>query len=176
MRSSRSAPLIGLILSIFLVASVALPQVAQTAQAGGLLWCKADPIVSLDGRLVDITVSVPLSYQLRVNGPTQIQIKTPASVNRVVILNDLGFNLRGSPVTFVDGGEVADGRIPVEIEATVPMNLADGEVAPMEVTVSPDNALPTTVEGTNMRTVVHTSIMSQSILSTLTDPLLGGLN
>jgi hypothetical protein len=176
MQSSRSARLVGLLLSICLVAVVAPLHVAELVQAGGTLWCKADPLVSLNGRVVDITVSVPLDYLLRVNGPTQIQIRTPAGVDRFVILNDLGFNLRGSTVTFVDGGVVTNEAFPVEIRVTVPMNLLPGEVAPMEVTVWPDNGLPTTVVATNVQTTVRMTIASQTVIADVTDSLLVGLN
>lgn len=149
-----------LLLCILVVAS----QPAEPAQAGGTLWCKADPVVSLDGRLVDITVSIPLEFLPYVAGPTQIQIRTPAGVERVVVLNDLGFNLHGSEVTFVDGGVVKDDLIPVEVRVTVPMQLDSGERAPMEVMVWPDNKLPTTVVGTNELTSLRLHVERQTVL------------
>ena len=36
--------------------------------SAGRLWCKADPIVSLDNQLVSITVAIPLDSLLLVNG------------------------------------------------------------------------------------------------------------
>jgi len=132
------------------------------ARAGGILWCKSDPVVSLNGRLVDITAALPLEYVLLVTGPTQIQIQTPPGVERFVVISDLGFNGYGTEVTFVDGGGVIkDDEIPTTIRVTVPIQIDSGEQVPMEITVWADDDLPVTVRGTHRRTVMQLSITSR---------------
>jgi len=145
------------LLSLMLLALPSAP-----AQAGGILWCKSDPVVSLNGRLVDITAALPLEYVLFVTGPTQIEIQTPPGVERFVVISDLGFNGHGTEVTFVDGGGVVeDGEIPTRIRVTVPIHLDRDEQVPMEVTVWADDEFPLTVSGTHRRTVMQLSITSR---------------
>jgi hypothetical protein len=164
MRAFESRRVISFLLAMCML-GIAPPFAPESGRAGGMLWCKADPIVSVDGRLVDITLSIPLEYLSRVSGPTRIEIRTPPDVQRYVVLNDLGFNLQGSEVIFVDGGTISGDRIPIEIRASVPMALAPGETAPMEVLVWPDNTLPMTVVGTNLRTTVRLEIERRDLLT-----------
>lgn len=134
---------------------------AQPATAGRL-WCPSDPVISLNHRIVSISVSIPPEYLLLVNGPTTIEIKTPRGVDRQLILNDLGFMGHGSIVTFVNGGVVRNNEIPVEIRVSVPVAAGLGstsnQVAPLQVTVMPDNQLPMTVTGTSEMTLVRTTV------------------
>jgi hypothetical protein len=136
---------------------------APPAQAA--IWCKTDPVVALDGRLVDIQVAVPLEYVLAVNGPIQVQVQTPKTVHRELILNDLGYNGHGTEVTFVDGGGVVkDKRIPTRVTVSVPIDpslLPPDTVVPVEATVMPDNALPVVAEGTSERTVVDLTVLAR---------------
>lgn len=146
---------------IVLVPLLILALVAQPA-AAGKLWCKADPVVSLNGRVVSISPAIPLEYLLRVNGPTQITIKTPRGVDGTLILNDLGFMGHGTIVTFVQGGGVIkNNEFPVEIEVSVPVDttgLPPNHAVPLSVTVTPDNQWPTTVTGTTRSTVVRLTV------------------
>lgn len=149
-------PAIAGLVSLLIVAVLVAPASA------GRLWCKADPVVSLDDRLVSITVAIPLDYLLLVNGPTQITIRTPPSITHDVVVNDLGFNGHGTEIRFVEGGgAVKEQTFPVEVRVTVPVdrsNLAPDEVVPLEVTVMPDNTLPITVVGTAEETVVDLTV------------------
>lgn len=150
MRALRRAGTVGTILLLALVLNV------QFVEAGRL-WCKADPVVTLDGRTVSITLAIPLEYLLLVDGPTLIEITTPPAVNRQLIVNDVGF-LRGSIVIFKDGGgAVEDGQIPVKITASVSIDetrLAPGETVPMQITVLTDYLLYETVTGTTEKTTM----------------------
>ena len=95
-RLRRSATLC----AIFLLAILLNLQVVEA----GRLWCKADPVVTLDGRVVSISLAIPVDSLLMVDGPTRIEIRTPATVERYVVVNDVGF-LRGSVVVFTDSDE-----------------------------------------------------------------------
>ncbi len=57
-----------------------------------MTWCKSDPVVSLNGTLVDITVGIPLEYEPLVTGPVRIEVQTPESVERELVLSGPGFN------------------------------------------------------------------------------------
>lgn len=151
MRALRRVGAVGVILVLALALNV------QFVEAGRL-WCKADPIVTLDNRIVSISLAIPLEYLLLVDGPTIIEITTPPSVDRRLIVNDIGF-LHGSIVIFKDGdGVVRDGQIPVEIRASVSINrawLAPGESVPLQITVLTDRLLYATALGTTEQTTMN---------------------
>lgn len=148
--------------SIIGLVSVLVLAVGIQPVTAGKLWCAADPVVSLNQRLVDITVAIPADYLLLVNGPTSITIKTPRGVDGEVIINDLGFMGHGTVVTFVDGGgAIKENEFPVDIRVSVPVDtsgLPANETVPLQVMVTPDNQLPTTITGTSESTVVQLSV------------------
>jgi len=151
MRALRRSGTIGTILLLALVLNV------QVGEAGRL-WCKADPIVTLNDRVVSISLSIPIEYLLLVDGPTIIEITTPPGVDRQLIVNDVGF-LHGSIVRFKDGEGTVDGRqIPVTITASVSINeslLEPGEIVPMEITLLTDYVLYQTALGTTEHTAMQ---------------------
>jgi hypothetical protein len=151
MRAVRRAGTVGIIAVLAFVLNV------QFVEAGRL-WCKADPVVTLDGRIVSISLAIPLDYLLLVDGPTIIEITTPPEVDRQLIVNDVGF-LHGSIVIFKDGGgAVKDGQIPVTITASVSMRdewLSPGETVPMQITVLTDYLRYETVTGTTKKTMME---------------------
>ena len=154
MRALRRSGTIGTIVLLALVLNV------QVVEAGRL-WCKADPIVTLNHRIVSISLSIPIEYLLLVDGPTIIEITTPPGVDRRLIVNDVGF-LRGSIVRFKDGDGVVDGRqIPVKITASVSIDksrLKPGEIVPMEIAVLTDYLLYETALGTTEQTTMQLTI------------------
>ena len=148
--------------SMLIVVPILLCALLIQPAAAGRLWCSADPVVSLDQRLVSISVAIPVEDLLRVTGPTAIQIKAPRDVERALIVNDLGFLGHGTVVTFVDGGgSVKGATFPVEVRVSVPIDrtgLATRDDVPLQVTVMPDNQVPTTVVGTTTLTIVALTV------------------
>jgi hypothetical protein len=104
----------------------------------GVSWCRADPIVELNGKRVQIWVAVPEHFVDKVTGPIEVQIYVPSSVSREVVLLDAGFNGYGETVTFTNSGALLPGgsfymtivvkvptagywhRIPVQVEVVHP--------------------------------------------------------
>lgn len=128
-----------------------------------LTWCKSDPIVRLDGTLVDITVGIPLEYESLVTGPVRIEVQTPESVERELVLSGPGFNGYPEEVRFSDNtGEVEDKQFPATIKVRMPVDksrLAPGERVPVEVTILADNApVPVIVEGTSDMTELEVTV------------------
>lgn len=131
---------------------------AMPAQAG-ILWCRTDPIVELNGTRVNIIVAIPNEYQEFVNGPVQVRVKTPDEVTREVIWKDPGFNGKGEEVSFKDGGgKVRDGHFPTTVRVKVPfdedaLEAAEEELGlevddiPMRVEIIPANAETMIFEG-----------------------------
>ena len=136
---------------VLLTALSALPQQVRA----GVVWCKSDPIVRLNGTLVDVQIAIPLEYQLLVNGPTRFEIQTSGSVTRALYLSDPGLNLQGIQVVFVTNQalKVMGQQFQTRIKVTVPIDttrLPPGEVVAAELTVLPHNQLqPVIVMGTS---------------------------
>ncbi len=145
-----------ILIPLLVILTLALP-----AQAS-LSWCKSDPVVRLNGRLVDIQVDIPLEYMSLVNGPTYFEIQTPKSTVRTLIVAGIGYKGYGTTVLFTDGaGVIKDNQIPTKIQVKVPIDksqLADGEVVPTIVTVTADNAGPVVVKGTSNLTTAKLTI------------------
>jgi hypothetical protein len=88
-------------------------------------WCRTDPIVIIDGAIVDIFVSAPLGDLVKailtVTGPNKIVVTVPQGVKAWLLLSDLGFG-RGNTVTFAQSPDLqrtADG-VQVKVEVFVP--------------------------------------------------------
>lgn len=89
----------------------------------GVSWCRADPIVDLNGKRVQIWVAVPEQYVSKVTGPIDVQINVPGSVSREVVMLDSGFNGYGERVSFVASGSLMPGgSFFVTVIVRVPMN------------------------------------------------------
>lgn len=129
-------------------------------------WCKSDPIVALDGTHVQILVAIPEDYQSLVNGPIAVEVGTPSSVERELILTDAGFNGYGEVVHFTDLFSLSsiiqiNNTFTTRIRVQVPIDrssLAETDVIPTEVTIIPDNAPAVVVSGTTDRTTAQLSI------------------
>ncbi len=149
-----------------LVISAIMPLLAVIFLAvpadAGLIWCKADPIVRLNGTDVQIWVAVPEEYQSYVNGPIDVEVQTPELVTREVIFTDAGFNGHGEVVRFTDlDGTVLSDAFPVIIRVTVPLDrsLLGTEVAvPVQVQAIPDNGPALTLIGTTALTQVGLAV------------------
>lgn len=139
----------------------ALLGLVTPAQAD-LVYCKVDPVIMLNGTIIDVTAGIPLRYVRFVNGPVQYEIAVPASVDRQLILNDLGYNGHGSVVTFVTtDAEAENGVIPTTMRVHVPIDttrLAPGEVVPAELSITVDDLTLISVQGTHASTATDVDI------------------
>jgi hypothetical protein len=88
----------------------------------GVSWCRADPVVNLNGKRVQVWVAVPEQYVDKVSGPIELQINVPSSVSREIITLDGGFNGYGEKVSFTtnSGTLLPDGSFYMTIVAKVP--------------------------------------------------------
>jgi hypothetical protein len=104
------------------VALAALLVMAAPVGAGKK-WCRADPVVNIDGYPIQILVGVEEQYVSAVNGPIAVEIGTPAGVQRNLISTDPGFNGFGEVVIFKDipNGKGKKG-MPVKLRVTLPVN------------------------------------------------------
>jgi hypothetical protein len=111
-----------------------------TSASAGVLWCRADPVVSLNATVVDVWVEIPLQYVLLVDGPVVYTIETPSSVDTALVLNDPGYNLQGSEVVFEENDDLAvSGKeFETRFSVTVPIDesrLDPGETVPARLSI-----------------------------------------
>ncbi len=127
-----------------------------------LVWCETDPIVSLNGTVVQILVAIPQDYLPLVNGPTAVTIRAPGNVAGALVFTDAGFNGYGEVVAWGTSGSInASKEFPVEIDVSVPVDasrLAAGTVVPVAVTILPDNAALLHASGTSIDTEVKFTV------------------
>ena len=129
---------------------------------GATLWCKEDPVVRLNGTIVDITIAIPLAYVPLVNGPVEYEVQTPIGVARQVVVGDpVGYG-KGTVIRFTTGGgAVQEGRFPTTIRVRVPIDqsqLPPGQTVPTELTVLPHNGSLLVVSGTSTLTTAQLTI------------------
>jgi len=98
-----------------------LMALSTSTAAASVGWCRSDPVIMVDGDVADIFVSAPLDALLKVTGPTQIVVSTPADVDAVLIVSTLGFG-RGEIVEFEQSKrlKVSDEGIELQIQVFVP--------------------------------------------------------
>jgi len=108
----------------------------------GVSWCRADPIVDLNGKRVQIWVAIPEQYTKKVTGPIEVEINVPNSVKRKLVFTDAGFNGYGEKVTFTtnNGTLMPGGSFWMTFAIRVPMN-GFWQNVPVEVeVVNPDGS------------------------------------
>ncbi len=131
----------------FIIAFLLLVLLVFPVQAG-LIWCQGDPVVQLNGTNVQIVVSIPETQQQLVTGPIQVDIATPNSVSHQVISTDSGFNGYGEQVSFSDLNAMPLGKFFVtKITAHIPVSSGGSDI-PVQMSITPDNGMTVTVNGT----------------------------
>ncbi len=131
----------------FVLVIIATLLFASPASAGRR-WCSRDPIVSLNGHAVQVWVAIPEEYVPLVNGPIDIEFRTPTGMSRSIVMTDDGFNGFGEVVTFSDDprGKVnAQGAFTVQIWVSVPIDEDQADATakarrfPAQITVIEDS-------------------------------------
>jgi hypothetical protein len=111
-------------------------------------WCRSDPVVVIDGYVVDIQVGVPIDQLLKVTGATEIVITTPPGVDVALATPGIGFGY-GEHVTFRESPSMSVTAEGMEIRVKVLVPTSDDSV-PVLLQVSPGIVgllAPETAEG-----------------------------
>ena len=122
------------VLQAFLLGLLMVAFAAPSASAARY-WCRSDPLFAIDGRLVDVFVSVPPEALLRVSGPTQVVLTLPEGVDASVVLAGIGFG-RGEEVTIAHSRRLRIDRSGIQlwVDVLVP---ASGAPAQMQIEFAP---------------------------------------
>ncbi len=147
------------------LAILATMLIASPASAGRR-WCARDPIVILNGNVVQVWIAIPDASVQLVNGPVEVKFETPKGINRLITLTDDGFNGHGEVVSFSDNvSGIVDkrGEFPVRIRVSVPTDTAQATLLdmsptfPIQITVIEGNETHV-FQGVNTGTWVTTMI------------------
>lgn len=98
-------------------------------------WCRSDPIVAIDGTLVDIFIDGPLEAPLLVTGRTEVVIRVPPGVRTRFVASDLGFG-RLEHVRFAESEDLRVTRRGIQVEVRVFVPARD-EAMPIRVEFAP---------------------------------------
>jgi hypothetical protein len=97
-----------------------LPSPRSTAE-GSRGWCRSDPLILIEGVVIDIFCTAPLTAPLYVTGPTEIVVSVPMGVQAALELAGPGFG-RGEVVRFEERSRLrqSDEGLEIEVEVYVP--------------------------------------------------------
>lgn len=123
-------------------------------------WCKADPIVRMNGTRVQFLTAIPQQYVHLVDGPIRFEIKTPQSVRRELIFTDSGFNGGGEDFSWSDLGDGYRQGAYFDIKVKVLINIKTSATVPVRVEVIPENGPTLVFQGTHKGTEFMTLIKS----------------
>jgi len=123
-------------------------------------WCRSDPVVVIDGYVVDIQVGVPIDQLLKVTGATEIVITTPPGVDVALATPGIGFGY-GEHVTFRESPSKSVTAEGMEIRIKVLVPTSDDSV-PVLLQVSPGIVgllAPETAEGVANQWVAQRTVI-----------------
>jgi hypothetical protein len=153
----RSAALVLGLLALLVIAAPA---------SAGRMWCARDPIVRIQGTDLQILIAVPQEYADYVNGPIQVDIRTPDWAPAELIFADAGFNGHGEVVTFskLPGSPAYDSRkTQTNVSVIVPIafeQLPANTQVSVQVKLIPSKGLAKTKNGNSRGTAVGTALAS----------------
>ncbi len=120
---------------VVLLATTILALAPPPSAAASVMWCRSDPLVVIDGYVVDIFVSIPVTDLLKVTGATEIVVTTPPNVSIVLASPGVGFG-HGEDVTFRESSSLDITRQGMEIRVKALVPTTDDSV-PVQVQFAP---------------------------------------
>jgi hypothetical protein len=120
-----------------LVLTLAVFAVFAPNASAGIVWCKTDPAVSINGQTVNIFVASTEEIYQQATGPTDVVVSVPVGVPAQLLWTDPGFGY-GETVTIVESSRlhVTASGVQIMVSAYVP---ATGSL-PVLVEIVPANA------------------------------------
>jgi hypothetical protein len=102
---------------VVMLSIMALLLGGSTAEAGKK-WCRADPVVAINGHIVDISVYSYLDMQAAATGPVQIVVTLPSGMKGWVLAMDQGFG-HGYAVRFATSAKLHATKSAIQIQVAV---------------------------------------------------------
>ena len=143
--------------TLFLVGVLAL-MCCVTPAAAGRVWCKADPVIKVDGQVVDVLVSSSIEMRTAQTGPIVIVITVPLGTSAGVYATDNGFGA-GYAITIQQSSSIKTTTTTTSIQVAV-FAPATNSTLPVTVKVTPRSVGPVhaaSAEGRANRWVIVTT-------------------
>ena len=126
--------------------------------SAGIVWCRTDPAVSINGQTVNIFVASTEEIYQQATGPTDVIVSVPVGVSAQLLWTDPGFGF-GETVTILESSRlrVTSSGVQIMVSAFVP---ATGSL-PVLVEIVPANAGVVTASAqgaTNAQVRVSTTV------------------
>lgn len=105
--------------------------------SAGIVWCRVDPAVSINGQTVNIFIASTEEIFQQATGPTDVVVSVPVGVSAQLLWTDPGFGY-GETVTILESSRlrVTSSGVQIMVSAFVP---ATGSL-PVLVEIVPANA------------------------------------
>jgi hypothetical protein len=122
--------------------------VSAAPASAGHLWCARDPVITVNGQVVDVLVSSYTEINASANGPVKLVVTVPAGSSAKVLATDHGFGY-GYSVTLKTSStlKATAKSTPVCVEVYAP---ATDATLPVKIDVKPRSVGPvkaTTTQG-----------------------------
>jgi len=101
-------------------AAAVVPTIAiGPADAGARrVWCRADPLFLVGGKVVDVTVGSQFEMFATATGPVRIKLTTPVGVKATHLLSDFGFG-HGYDITYATDAALKGGQLSPQVRVEV---------------------------------------------------------
>jgi hypothetical protein len=110
-------------------------QVAAQVEAKRIGWCRRDPILEIDGKLVRIDVYSTKKILDVATGPTILRVHLPDQVDHRILAKDEGFG-RGWDIAFRSQESLKANYDGIEIQVNVFVPTPEDEILPVKVVIS----------------------------------------
>jgi hypothetical protein len=104
-----------------LILVLGLFAVFAPSASAGIVWCRTDPVVSVNGQAVNIFVASTEEIFQQATGPTDVVVSVPVGVSAELLWTDPGFGY-GETVTIVESSRlrVTSSGVQIMVSAYVP--------------------------------------------------------
>jgi hypothetical protein len=100
------------------LAAVPALSLANEASAGRS-WCRWDPVLKIDGQVVDLRIGSPTDMNDAATGPTIIDVQVPSGSRAYVIATDQGFGRNGYDIDIRTSDRLSRSYRSTEVKISV---------------------------------------------------------
>lgn len=118
-------------------ALAAVPAVALVSDASaGRSWCRMDPVLKIDGQVVDVYLESYQEMNTAATGPTQINVLIPKGSTGTVLATDRGFGGNGYSISFSTSSTLLKTNRHTQVQVSV-YQPANASTLPVKVYFTP---------------------------------------
>ena len=108
---------------------------SATAASAGHVWCARDPVIKVNGQVVDVLVSSYTEMNASASGPVELVITVPSGATVNVLATDTGFGF-GYTVTLKTSSALSATATSTQLRVEVYAPSNDGTL-PVKIDVKP---------------------------------------